>query len=83
MDIGLDPNNRVILRLTCTYFCRGQSACPAIFKEAGQPSHEHFIDLSEMFLIDTGKMYSQTCVKRLYKTRYISGFSDRWLLIAV
>ena len=27
--------------------------------------------------------YSQTCVKRPYKTIRISGFSDRWLLIAV
>ena len=27
--------------------------------------------------------YSQICVKRPYKTRFISGFSDRWLLIAV
>ena len=63
MDIGLDPNNRVILRLRYTCFYRGQPTCPAISKEAGQPSHEHFIDHSEMFLIDTGKMYSQTCVK--------------------
>ena len=27
-------------------------------------------------------IYSQTCVKRPYKTRHILGFSDRWLLIA-
>ena len=27
--------------------------------------------------------YSQTCVWRPYKTIYISGFSDRWLFIAV
>ena len=26
--------------------------------------------------------YSQTCVKPPYKTRYVFGFSDRWLLIA-
>ena len=26
--------------------------------------------------------YSQTCVKRPYKTRHIFGFSDRWLLTA-
>ena len=30
----------------------------------------------------TEYMYSQTCVKRPYKTRHVFGFSDRWLLIA-
>ena len=27
-------------------------------------------------------LYSQTCLKRPYKTRHIFGFSDKWLLIA-
>ena len=34
-----------------------------------------------LFSIET--MYSQTCVGPPYKTRDVSGFSDRWLLISV
>ena len=30
---------------------------------------------------DSCFLYSQTCVKRPYKTRHVFGFSERWLLI--
>ena len=33
-------------------------------------------------IINDTEVYSQTCVKRPYKTRHIFGFSDGWLLIA-